>query len=150
MWDVRSVDWFMYFWEWNHKLLCFIHIAKTGHLWLVSLPPSYAYCYHSTPSGDTVKCQINASSALTNILVNSGGPGEHFSRFSDKFANIWPIFAYFEWNIPSQTARGAFIQAGAFIWHSTVHQDSLSKKEKFAFAFYPLYKKWVDIMPAGW
>ncbi len=44
---------------------------------------------------DTVKCQINAPCALTNILVNWGGPGEHFGGFSANFAHFWPILAYF-------------------------------------------------------
>ena len=68
----------------------------------------------------TVFRQINAPCVLTDILVNSGGPEEYSRGFSAIFAHFWPIFAYFEGNIPSERAGGMFIQAGAFTWQNTV------------------------------
>ena len=55
---------------------------------------------------NTVKCQINAPCMLTNTLVDSGVPWEDFRGFS---ANFLQIFAYFEWNMPSEGAEVAFI-----------------------------------------
>ena len=68
----------------------------------------------------TVFRQMNAPCALTDTLVNTGGPGEYFGGFAAISGHFWLIFVYFKGNIPPESARGAFIQAGAFIWQNTV------------------------------
>ena len=52
----------------------------------------------------TVRCQINAPCELTNNLVNSEGPEEHYRDFSAVCAHFGLIFTYFEGNIPSESA----------------------------------------------
>ena len=57
---------------------------------------------------------------LSDTLVHSGGPWEHNKDFSANVAHFLPIFAYFEGNISSESAGGAFIKAEAFIQHYMV------------------------------
>ena len=54
---------------------------------------------------------------LTDTLVNSEGPAEHYRGFSAIFGHFGPIFAYFEGNISSVNAGGTFTQARALIRH---------------------------------
>ena len=54
-----------------------------------------------------------------------GGHGEQYRGFSANSANYWPIFNYFERNIPSGSDGGTFIQAGTFIQHYTVPRNHL-------------------------
>ena len=45
---------------------------------------------------------------------------EYFRVFSAISGHFWPILGYFEGNIPPETARGMFIQAGASILQNMV------------------------------
>ncbi len=52
----------------------------------------------------TILCWINAPFVLTDSLVGSGGREEDWRGVSANFANFWPIFTYFEGNMPSEQA----------------------------------------------
>ena len=57
-----------------------------------------AAAYNIVPNGCSLRLK------LTDILVNSGGPAEHYRGFSAIFANLWPNSDNFEGNIPSESA----------------------------------------------
>ena len=84
--------------------------------------------YHGTSAAEWYMYYCispNKRSLCVDItLVNSEGPGPYNRGFPAISAHFWPIFAYFEGNIPSESAGGAFIQAGAFNWQNTVFMNS--------------------------
>ena len=50
---------------------------------------------------------------MTDTQVSAGVPEKLYRGFSAIFG---PIFTYFEWNIPPESAEGTFTRAGVFIW----------------------------------
>ena len=52
----------------------------------------------------TVFRQINTLCALTDTLVSAGAPGGQYRGFPAILGNFWPVRAYFEENIPPESA----------------------------------------------
>ena len=62
--------------------------------------------------------------------MNLGGPGEHYRGISANFAHFGAIFTYFAGIIVSESAKGVFIQAGAFIQYYMVVYNSQYVNDK--------------------